>query len=710
MKKKIKFKIEYAPLSDDRISKHKDFDGLIAAYAVTPKQNVFKRWLNNRYVLFGAGLVVGITFSALMFWNNIFIDDKQVESKQIATEQTSTESLNTTTTSTKPSQDVASENKIENSNSLNTENALSTSSANQNGVETQSQAERNGVTTSKHDHLQHTVAVSKTQSQIKKQDNVENNVAVAATNKTSLETNQADNSIEQNAADNNVKAENNFPPSRFEDDVKVAGNADSTKVSTNIIALNDTTTTSVKSQNPVSDSNDLSVEQSDSGFVATNDTSKRKNIVEIKEAVNKTADAIVDEIQKLEVQNPFEKADSTASDANANAEQDEKPSKKKFQLFPHGNDSETDTFKNRYAQVSFVTPLSTNGAFGSRYLHYFSLNILQGNTGALRGVEIGGLANITKGYMYGAQFGGLLNIVGSDVRGAQFGGLVNTSRSLQGAQFAGITNINQRKATGMQTAGVINLSIADSLFNGLQLAGAVNYNGGPLKGAQISGAANINHKQIDGGQISGAFNVANKINGYQIGVINVAKKMKGFQLGVINISDTLQGGAIGLINVSRNGQFSVDLWGSDFMQVNGGLKIGSQRIYNVYAFGFSPFSNTPPASDSLILKKSSLPFGFGLGLGVNIPIHKAFVNIDMMTWTVHDRYFDWRGLNMLNQLRITGGYRIHKYFGVYAGPVANISIQDNMYAAFKDKPIYEYNGSTNSVRGWLGFVAGVQLF
>ncbi|HZG01742.1 MAG TPA: hypothetical protein VEY71_12105, partial [Chitinophagales bacterium] len=300
--------------------------------------------------------------------------------------------------------------------------------------------------------------------------------------------------------------------------------------------------------------------------------------------------------------------------------------------------------------------------------------------------------------------------VQGDVRGAQFGGLINTSRSLRGVQFGGVTNVNLQSATGMQTAGVINISASDSLFKGLQLAGAVNYAGGDLNGAQLSGAVNVNLRQLDGGQLSGGLNLANRISGYQVGIINVGNKMKGFQIGVINIADTIHGGSIGIINVSRNGQFSVDLWGSDALQINGGLKLGNKRVYNVYAFGVSPFANNGASTDSFILKKPSVPFGFGFGLGVHMPIKRAFVNVDMMTWTMHDRHFDFSGLNMLNQLRVTGGFRVHKLFGIYAGPVANVSVQDNKFAPFVKNDLYEYNGVNNSVRGWVGFVAGVQLF
>lgn len=226
----------------------------------------------------------------------------------------------------------------------------------------------------------------------------------------------------------------------------------------------------------------------------------------------------------------------------------------------------------------------------------------------------------------------------------------------------------------------------------------------------MSGAANVNVKRISGGQISGAFNIANENNGFQIGVINVARKMNGFQLGLINLADTMRGGSIGLINASRNGQFSVDVWSSDYLQFNGALKIGNKSIYNIYAFGISPIGQNTPSTDSLNLVQSPLPFGFGLGIGGHIPIKKAFINIDGMCWTMHDRYLSFNGVNLLNQVRVLGGYKVHKYFGVYAGPVFNASVQDVSYDAMKRNPMFDEGTASTRVQGWIGFAAGIQLF
>jgi hypothetical protein len=368
----------------------------------------------------------------------------------------------------------------------------------------------------------------------------------------------------------------------------------------------------------------------------------------------------------------------------------------------------------RYAQVSFITPLSSNGIDGYKYMHYFSLNILQGYNGALEGAEFGGLLNGVKGYVTGAQFGGLANFAGGNlkgaqfgglanftggyVKGAQFGGLVNVGESVNGAQFAGIANVSGSYVTGFQAAGITNIS-ADSL-NGAQVAGIVNIVSSEKQstGWQVAGVGNVSLAEAKGGQIGGVFNVANRLVGAQISLINFGQNVDGVQIGLINISDTLKGAAIGLVSVSSDGVFDVALWTSDFLMFNGGIRVGTKSVYNIYAYGVSPFL-------------TELPFGFGIGIGGHIPVKKkAFIEIDGMAWSMHRSYVSFDEINMINQLRVMGGYRFNKYFSVFAGPTFNVSVQSNRYEPFLDNYFYESVSENNTVRLAPGFVAGVRLF
>ena len=109
--------------------------------------------------------------------------------------------------------------------------------------------------------------------------------------------------------------------------------------------------------------------------------------------------------------------------ANANKWQEEKQEKK-------------------YAQLSFITPLGTNGYKSSVTTNSLSINLLYGVSGGVRGFELGGLHNTTKGDVNGFQVAGLGNVTTGIFKGVQFGGLYNIDVNLTtGVQLAGITNV-----------------------------------------------------------------------------------------------------------------------------------------------------------------------------------------------------------------------------------------------------------------------------
>ena len=86
------------------------------------------------------------------------------------------------------------------------------------------------------------------------------------------------------------------------------------------------------------------------------------------------------------------------------------------------------------------------------------------------------------------------------------------------------------------------------------------------------------------------------------------------------------------------------------------------------------------------------------------------MDIDGMAWTTHRSYFSFNGVNMVNQLRVMGGFRIHKYVSVFAGPTFNVGVQDNRYDPFNSGSFYEHTGENTTVYMWPGFVAGIRLF
>lgn len=79
--RKIKFKTEYVPLSDEVINSHKNFDQLLSAYAAAPKPNWFKQFIQKKWTMFGGGLMTGAIITSILWYNqeSLFVDKAQVQ-------------------------------------------------------------------------------------------------------------------------------------------------------------------------------------------------------------------------------------------------------------------------------------------------------------------------------------------------------------------------------------------------------------------------------------------------------------------------------------------------------------------------------------------------------------------------------------------------------------------------------------------------------
>ena len=74
-------------------------------------------------------------------------------------------------------------------------------------------------------------------------------------------------------------------------------------------------------------------------------------------------------------------------------------------------EKDEDVRKRSPFQVTFVTPIGTNGVSSPEILNEFSFNMLVGVNGGVDGFELGGLINIDNGPVSGAQISGFGNII-----------------------------------------------------------------------------------------------------------------------------------------------------------------------------------------------------------------------------------------------------------------------------------------------------------
>lgn len=315
-----------------------------------------------------------------------------------------------------------------------------------------------------------------------------------------------------------------------------------------------------------------------------------------------------------------------------------------------------DSKKIRPAQITFFYPLGTHGAASDSIMNYFSLNLLWGSTGGVKGMELGGLINQSNGRVSGFQAAGLGNISSAKLAGAQLGGLINvTAPPFRGLQAAGVVNIAGKDAvTGS----------AREHSAGVQLSGVANINATPLKGSQFAGLVNLQSDSLAGVQLAGVLNSSPYVQGVQIsGILNRTDVLSGVQFGVINIADTIQKGVqVGLINIVKNGYKTMEVEFNESFYANLNYKMGTRHLYSIFSLAFKEKGG----------KKFWAP-GFGFGRYWELG-GRAGLNLDALHYLVNEDEWWTNELNILNKVKVNGSWRMAKNVTVYGGFSLNVLV------------------------------------
>ena len=218
--------------------------------------------------------------------------------------------------------------------------------------------------------------------------------------------------------------------------------------------------------------------------------------------------------------------------------------------------------KTMPAQLTFLFPVGTNGLNSHLVANNFSVNMLAGASARVKGAEIGGLSNYTKGSVTGLQAAGLANATLGNVTGLQLAGLVNFNKGyVKGFQVAGLANVITGSVEGLQLAGLVNAPAKD--VKGLQVASLANVSTGNLRGLQLA-LTNVAVKSVAGSQI---------------GLVNYTRKLDGFQLGLVNVADSVgKGGGLGLITYYKNGYHKFEVEWNETFYLNATFKSGVERL------------------------------------------------------------------------------------------------------------------------------------
>jgi hypothetical protein len=375
-------------------------------------------------------------------------------------------------------------------------------------------------------------------------------------------------------------------------------------------------------------------------------------------------------------------------------------------------------FVTRPYQLSLLPGLSTNGPLNSQVVNNISLNIWGGYAAGVNGVELAGWFNIDKKNVRWFQGAGWFNMVGGKVDGVQLAGLFNTVLdSVKGVQGAGITNFVKRKFVGLQMGGIYN-HIGGSMTGaqlagygnfsrgntiGVQLSGIYNHSGGTMNGLQGAGIGNFANRNAVGAQLAGIINVSRReMKGVQMaGIINYAKKLSGVQIGLINIADSSDGYSIGLINIILKGYHKLSLYSNEVLPFNAAFKTGTTKLYSILLAGSNPGTG-----------RKIYSFGYGLGREFNLN-HSLALNTEI---TAQQLYLgSWDHLNLLNRLNVHLNVKLGKYVSLFAGPAFNVYYSDQTAAIAGYKFNVSSGGaarfnSSDRVKGWIGWNAGINLF
>ncbi len=709
---KIKFKFHQRPLSDEQIGSFKNFDSLMTAFVASPKPSLQYRLIHNRIFIYTSGIMSGIIIATIVAFltfnqsdsNKNLTGVQTVTDASTTTEQTVSVSTNSTRQNTVTGNSVA-ELKNETTETLNSVSpSINSVEQKQNSV---------SVTEGKPKEKNTSVPKSVSTNSIVEKKN-DNPVPLIKDN--SEEKYYSENkSIDEDVVNENSSANKS---STQKDNIEEKKNNSQSTVTAEVNNETDAENQEAIVSAPVenkhdpeenisSDNQTVTVTPSEQNEIQNDDTSHR-----FKETVTQFTN-VVDTVAAQTIQQSKESYVWITTKLNGMMS---KGFTRKSRISSNEKNDKSDSTVDRPAQVSFFFPIGSNGINSGRYSNYFSLNMLWGFNGGVKGMEIGGLVNVDRKTVTGAQIGGLTNLTFGNLKGAQVAGLVNQAKNVEGVQIGGLVNSSLGKMIGLQVGGLINYALdtlygtqIGGLFNlsttrkpsvGLQLGGLGNLSTGKLSGTQIGGLLNVANK-LNGTQISGLINVAGKVNGSQISFINIGWKVKGFQLGFINISDSLKGVPIGFLSISRNGLFKVDVFNTDFSSANIALRCGSNSFYNIFAIGVTP--NTSHGNR----------YSFGYGIGTHFKFsEKFFMNLDGISWSVHyNNLREWNGINMVNQLRLLPGFQIAKGFGFYAGPVLNVEVIDDSYNSVSRYTLYsQHTGISTTVNGWIGWTVGLQFF
>ncbi len=307
---------------------------------------------------------------------------------------------------------------------------------------------------------------------------------------------------------------------------------------------------------------------------------------------------------------------------------------------------------HRPAQLSLVPMLGTNFRLSGAVTNAFSLNLIGGYNGGVRGLEMAVGFNIIRRRMLGVQLATGFNVVGGNVSGVQLAAGFNLNlKDMKGFQAAAGANVQWGGFRGFQATSGVNVVLYR--MAGLQAAAGVNY-ADTLVGVQLTSGLNLVRSEMRGLQVSAGF--------------NYARLVRGVQLGIINIADSVRGLPIGVLSFVRKGYVHLDLYGDELTHINLSFRTGVSYFHNIVTAGFSWTGDAP-----------LWRVGYGLGSEYRLGRkRRGFTSLDAtVSWINRGASFI-NDLNLLTTINWDLGFRFKPHVALFLGP--SVKIYNSRYA------------------------------
>lgn len=331
---------------------------------------------------------------------------------------------------------------------------------------------------------------------------------------------------------------------------------------------------------------------------------------------------------------------------------------------------------------------SSNGDHPETVLNHVSLDLVAGEAGAIRGVQLAGGMNELHGPMVGVQASGGLNMMTGNVTGVQASTVNLVKGDIKGVQYGYVLNRVEGNVTGYQGSSFGTLLKGD--IKGVQ-ASSLYGDARTVKGLQLNGVC-----------------VADTLYGMQWGVVNYAKRSKGVQFGLVNVSRGGNTAQIGLVNVHPNTRIFAESWVDETRSLHVAMNYGGPNFYSLV--------------ELMGNDESSETAGFGLGFGARVSGTRTILSLDQSSLVLMSRdnaedackddgtVEDCRA-NLQLRTRLTVGRHVTSRLAFFGGVSYNVLLVPGKTSPEKllePERAYHYD-PTDRVRLWPGVFVGVRI-